>query len=256
MFRSTIQNDRNICIICLEKRGTIRTLDGMVCEDCMPTELIAGVQKLRKHNILSYQRTHTSWNSCSNNSILGECQNRIIEDRSAAITQETPTILADELNAQIQTAESIDIIVSFIMLSGLSLIQDSLMDFTKKGRLRVITTSYMGITEYVALNELFRLPNTEVRMELSVDRTRLHAKSFIFRRSEGKSTAFVGSANISKSALTEGEEWVVKLREQDVPQVIEDLQRSYDELWNSSAIKPVTKKNRAEIETALENLGK
>lgn len=43
-----------------------------------------------------------------------------IGDRSAAITHSTHTILVDELNAQIGTAESIDVIVSFIKQSGLS----------------------------------------------------------------------------------------------------------------------------------------
>lgn len=43
-----------------------------------------------------------------------------IGDRSAAITHSAHTILVDELNAQIGTAESIDVIVSFIKQSGLS----------------------------------------------------------------------------------------------------------------------------------------
>lgn len=43
-----------------------------------------------------------------------------IGDRGAAITHSTHTILVDELNAQIGTAESIDVIVSFIKQSGLS----------------------------------------------------------------------------------------------------------------------------------------
>ena len=179
-----------------------------------------------------------------------------IEDRSAAITNATPTILADELTAQIQSAESIDIVVSFIIQSGLSLLIGALTEFTRHGKLRVITTSYMGVTEYPALAELFSLPNTEVRMELNADRSRLHAKSFIFNRANKMSTAFVGSANISKSALTSGEEWVVKLREEDVPQVLEDLRKSYESLWKSSSVKTVTQKNRAEIEAALERRGK
>jgi len=255
MFRSDSQTDRNACIICSNNHGTIRTLDGMVCSSCMPAELMPGAEKLRKQRIISYQRTHATWNQ-SGSYTFGNCMDTAIEDRSAAITQETPTILADELNNQIATAESIDIVVSFILLSGLSLIQKNLTDFTRRGKLRIITTSYMGVTEYSALNELFRMTNTEVRMELCADRSRLHAKSFIFNRSDNKSIAFVGSANISKSALTEGEEWVVKLREQDVPEVIKDLRLSYEQLWNSPTIKPVNKQNRAEIENALEHYGK
>ena len=92
-------------------------------------------------------------------------------------------------------------------------------------------------------------------MELKT-RSRLHAKCFIFNRSDGNSTAFVGSANISKSALTDGEEWVVKLLEKDVPDVIKDLRLSYEELWGSNNVKTVTAKNRVDIESALESRGR
>jgi HKD family nuclease len=113
----------------------------------------------------------------------------------------------------------------------------------------------MGATEYEALNELFKLPNTEVRMELNAESTRLHAKSYIFNKPDGHSVAFVGSANISKAALTEGEEWVVKLFETDVPEVLLDLRTSYEALWNSGNVKPVSQRNRADIEYALERRG-
>lgn len=246
--------DRRTCIICGENVGTIQTVDGLVCPSCMPLELMPQAGRLRKHSIVIYHRTNTGWESCGGT--VGTPDKRDIEDRSAAITTATPTILADELIEQIRTAESVDIVVSFIMLSGLSLLMGALTEFTRHGRLRVVTTSYMGATEYPALVELFSLPNTEVRMELNAERSRLHAKSFIFNRPDNLSVAFVGSANISKSALTDGEEWVVKLREQDVPEVIGDLRRSYEALWNSNNVKTVTAMNRAEIEASLERRGK
>ena len=253
-FKHGERDDRRICIICGENIGTIQTVDGLVCPSCMPRELMPQAKRLRKHTIVIYHRTNSGWESMVG--MTDPEPGGDIEDRSVAITTATPTILADELVAQIRTAESIDIVVSFIMLSGLSLLLGALRDFTRRGRLRVITTSYMGATEYPALVELFSLPNTEVRMELNAVRTRLHAKSFIFNRPDGQSTAFVGSANISKSALTDGEEWVVKLREQDVPDVIADLRRSYGALWSSNNVKTVTERNRAEIEAALERRGK
>ena len=248
-----VRDTRNVCIICDERIGTIQTVDGMVCPYCMPKELLPQAKALRKHRIVIYHKSYSNWESCAGLPQYREMAE--IEDRSAAITHSTPTILADELNEQIKSAESIDIVVSFIKQSGLSLLMSSLTDFSRRGKLRVITTAYMGATEYEALNELFRLSNTEVRMELNAESTRLHAKSFIFNRSDGKSVAFVGSANISKTALTEGEEWVVKLLEKDVPEVLQDLRMSYETLWNSGNIKPVSQMNRAEIEFALERRG-
>jgi len=249
-----VRDPRNTCIICEERVGTIQTIDGLVCPQCMPKELFPEAKTLRKHRIMVYHKSYSNWESCAGLPQFQE--NAEIENRSAAITHSTPTRLADELNAQIETAESIDIVVSFIMQSGLSLISEELEKFSQHGKLRVITTAYMGATDYEALNELFMLPNTEVRMELDAESTRLHAKTFIFNRPDGNSVAFVGSANISKTALTEGEEWVVKLFERDVPQVLKDLRMSYEALWNSVTIKPVNQKNRAEIEFALERRGK
>ena len=248
------RDDRRICIICEENAGTIQTIDGLVCPSCMPLELFPQAKNLRKHSIVTYHKANSEWKSCAGS--VETFDKGDIEDRSAAITTSTPTILADELIDQIRTAESIDIVVSFIILSGLSLLIGPLTEFTRHGKLRIVTTAYMGATEYSALVELFSLPNTEVRMELNADRSRLHAKSFIFNRSDNRSVAFVGSANISKSALTSGEEWVVKLREQDVPEVIDDLRNSYEALWNSNNVKAVTAKNRAEIEAALERRGR
>ena len=243
----------NPCIICRERAGSIHTRDGMVCDACMPRELLGQAGRLGIDRIILYTRTHADWVSCE--APEETCEGPTVSgDRSMAITLDDPIVLADELNSQIATAGSIDMVVSFIKMSGLNLLIDSLRDFTRRGRLRVITTAYMGATEYDALEELFSLPNTEVRMELDAESSRLHAKSFIFNR-DGTGTAYVGSANISKTALTSGEEWVVKLREQDVPMVMDDLRRGYEALWKSGHLKPVCSDNRAEIETALEKRG-
>lgn len=145
--------------------------------------------------------------------------------------------------------------VSFIKQSGLNLLLDALREFLRHGTLRVITTAYMGATEYAALADLFDLPNTEVRMELNAERSRLHAKCFIFMKEGGRETAYVGSANISQTALTSGEEWVVKLRGEDVPEVLDDLHRGYSSLWDSTDVRRVTKNDRARIEAALESHG-
>lgn len=45
------------CIICDERRGTILTIDGLVCERCMPREILPSAGPLGRHNIISYRRT-------------------------------------------------------------------------------------------------------------------------------------------------------------------------------------------------------
>lgn len=246
----------NACIICGEREGTISTMDGPVCAECIHPDQIPKASTLTKSRIIVYARAHQDGMRPRLAKAPKQYLETPVRSRSRAITQGSGITLAEALNDIISTSEGIDMAVSFIKMSGLNLIIDCLRDAAEEGKaIRVMTTAYMGATEYEAVAELADLPNAEVRMELNSDMSRFHAKCFLFTSKDGKGTAFIGSANISKSALTEGEEWVAMIREEDLPETMEDLRSAYERLWSSPYLEKVTKSNRARIERAIERRG-
>lgn len=162
--------------------------------------------------------------------------------------------LESELRREIRTADEIDFLISFIKFSGLRLIYEDLVEFTKTKKLRVITTSYMGASDYKAVLELSKLPNTEIKVSYDTERTRLHAKAYYFKRNTGFSTAYIGSSNLSNPALSNGLEWNLKVSEYTSKDVVDSFKKTFESYWNDEEFRNFdseSDENKKELKESL-----
>jgi superfamily II DNA or RNA helicase len=88
------------------------------------------------------------------------------------------------------------------------------------------------------VDALATLPGVSVRVSLDGQRERLHAKAWLFGRPNGFGTAFVGSANLSKSALIDGIEWTLKIAQAREPALFESARARFEAHWADPDFQP------------------
>lgn len=136
--------------------------------------------------------------------------------------------------------DRIDIVVSFIKVSGLSMLIGPLEDALQRGaQARILTTDYMGLTEPAALSLLHDLMDgrpEQLIVRVFHDRDiSFHPKAYLFYSSDNSiEAAFVGSSNISGQGLAGGIEWNLLVG------AIHDLKERFSVLWGDPRSLPLT----------------
>ncbi|MCE3550173.1 DUF3427 domain-containing protein [Pseudonocardia sp. RS11V-5] len=167
-----------------------------------------------------------------------------------------PSLMA-ALNSELVSADRVDLLCAFIRWHGLRVLGDELTRLRERGiPFRVITTTYMGATEQRAVDELVRRYGAEVKISYAGASTRLHAKAWLFRRRSGFDTAFVGSSNLSRSALVDGLEWNVRLSSVGTGHLIRKFETTFDSYWANPEFVPYDPENSADVERLAQALGR
>lgn len=155
--------------------------------------------------------------------------------------------IGSQLVSEFQSATHVDLICAFVIYSGVSTMLDELRQLVERGgKLRVITTTYMGATERKALEALADV-GAQLRVAFDALRTKLHAKAWILNRPGGLATAFIGSSNLSLTAMHHGLEWNVRLAEAEAGSLISRMRATFDTYWEDDAFEaydPVADRER------------
>ncbi len=142
--------------------------------------------------------------------------------------------MLDVVRRELSTADQVDIAVSFLRFSGLHLILEQLCDFRARGgRLRLLTSTYLGVTQPDALRGLAALLQPHELEVYDNNAPGFHLKLFAFRRGRGAS-CWVGSSNLTKGGLASNLELNVNQQE---PSVVAAIHDEFELLWHHPASK-------------------
>ncbi len=139
----------------------------------------------------------------------------------------------------INSAQRIDMTVSFIRQSGLRLLQDALVDALDRGvKIRILTSDYLNVTEPLALRHLLLLheAGADVRVFETRGQYAFHMKAYIFTfaddNGKAKGHAYVGSSNISSSALNQGLEWNLRVEFEENPVRFDEICGKFEAIFS------------------------
>lgn len=142
-----------------------------------------------------------------------------------------------QLVQSLKRAESVDMVVSFFMESGVKLLLQELENTLKRGaKLRILTGNYLGITQPSALYLIKRKLGDQVDLRFYREKERsFHPKSYLFHYGN-YSDLYIGSSNLSRSALTSGIEWNYRFSSKKDPENYEKFFRAFEDLFENHSV--------------------
>ncbi|CAM3710925.1 DEAD/DEAH box helicase family protein [Mesobacillus zeae] len=122
--------------------------------------------------------------------------------------------LGRQLLQRMESAATICILTSFVMKSGVDFLKEGLKKAADRGAdIKVCTGDYLYVTQPDALQELLKIDN---RIQIRLWRSNgvsFHPKAYLFS-GENEECLFIGSSNLSRSALNTGVEWNIAVSDE------------------------------------------
>lgn len=142
-----------------------------------------------------------------------------------------------QLVGSLRKAVSVDIIVSFLMESGVKMLLEELESALNRGaRIRILTGNYLGITQPSALYLIKRKLGDRVDLRFYNEKNRsFHPKSYIFHYVD-YSEIYIGSSNVSRSALTSGIEWNYRFSSNTDQKNYDKFFKTFEDLFENHSI--------------------
>ena len=152
--------------------------------------------------------------------------------------------LGNHLIEKLEDANTICILASFVMKSGVDYLSSALKKAVENGaEIKICTGDYLFITQPKALEELLSI---DQRINLRIWKSNgvsFHPKAYLFQSNE-HDVLFIGSSNLSKSALHNGVEW--NLLVSDEQQVFDEVQSEFLKVYYSDQTVPLNQETLEE----------
>ena len=144
--------------------------------------------------------------------------------------------LLTALRSSMKTASSIDLIISFLKVSGVKLLVEDFKEAIARNiPIRILTSNYLSITEPWGLQILKNeCPQIDLRF-CSQTEIAFHPKACLFQQKRGLEM-YIGSSNLSYSALVSGIEWNYRLHEKEDPAAVAHFQAEFEDLFENHSL--------------------
>ena len=152
---------------------------------------------------------------------------------------ESKRYVLKDIQEELSKCQAFYISVAFITQSGIALIKSQLSDLMDKGiKGKILISPYLDFNDPVAMQELLKLKNVEVR--LTPESLQMHAKFYLFEH-QGKQVLISGSSNLTHNALKINYEWNIKLTSTYNGELIQATKKEFEKIWEKSDVLTIEK---------------